>query len=219
MELTKKISDAYIKHILENGSMPNSVYSFCKGLKITEEKFYEHFSALEDIETSIWKSYITDTITDIMADDNYTTYSVREKLLAFYFTLVEKFKANRSFLLKAAEKFEKPVVLKSQRALMDAEASFMAYAKNLLMEARETQEVEQRPVPQIMNQYPKIWWKETVFILDFWLKDRSKLFEKTDSLIEKTVNTTMDLMARSPLDSLFDLGKFVLQNQKMATAK
>jgi ubiquinone biosynthesis protein COQ9 len=50
-------------------------------------------------------------------------------------------------------------------------------------------------------------------IIDFWIKDDSKLFEKTDTLIEKSVNTTMDWMARTPLDSLFDLGKFLFQNR------
>jgi len=33
-------------------------------------------------------------------------------------------------------------------------------------------------------------------------------------MIEKTVNTAFDLLGRSPLDSLFDLGKFIFQNRK-----
>jgi hypothetical protein len=51
-------------------------------------------------------------------------------------------------------------------------------------------------------------------IIDFWINDDSRLFEKTDTLIEKSVNTTMDWLGRTPFDSLLDLGKFLYQNKK-----
>jgi hypothetical protein len=46
------------------------------------------------------------------------------------------------------------------------------------------------------------------------LDDTSKGFEKTDILIEKSVNTVVDLADTKPLESLFDLGKF-LWKEKM----
>jgi hypothetical protein len=98
--------------------------------------------------------------------------------------------------------------------LVDFKSSFYDYLSELLMEARETREVEQRPIPQLMQRYPDLFWAKTLFILDFWIKDTSKSFEKTDTMIEKTVNTAFDLLGRSPLDSLFDLGKFIFQNRK-----
>ena len=50
------------------------------------------------------------------------------------------------------------------------------------------------------------------FVLDFWLKDTSAGFEKTDEAIEKGLNVTFDLFQRSPLDNLFDYGKFLARN-------
>ena len=41
---------------------------------------------------------------------------------------------------------------------------------------------------------------------------KSKSFEKTDAAIEKSVNLIMELMGKSALDSMFDLGKFLFQN-------
>jgi hypothetical protein len=52
-------------------------------------------------------------------------------------------------------------------------------------------------------------WVEFLFILKFWLDDTSKGFEKTDVMIEKTVKATFDVLDTTPLESLFDLGKFV----------
>jgi hypothetical protein len=57
-------------------------------------------------------------------------------------------------------------------------------------------------------------WIQFLFLLKFWMDDTSKGFEKTDVLIEKSVNTVVDLLDTKPLESLFDLGKF-LWKEKM----
>ena len=58
-------------------------------------------------------------------------------------------------------------------------------------------------------------WIQFLFILKFWLEDTSKSFEKTDVVIEKSVNTVVDLLNTKPLESLFDLGKFLWNERKM----
>ena len=44
------------------------------------------------------------------------------------------------------------------------------------------------------------------------LKDKSKNFEDTDALIEKTVNFSFDVMRSNGIDSFFDLAKFHIQH-------
>jgi AcrR family transcriptional regulator len=212
----EKMEKAYLEYVLEQGTDPSSVYMFCKKLKIEEASFYDKYASFEHLKAYIFKSYLADTVIAVQADAAYAQYSVREKLLAFMYTLVEKMKANRSFVLKMAEKFQQPIYIKNNAIFDMAEYTFTQYVNDLLIEARETKEIENRAIPQLMRQYPKVFWKETLYVIDFWLKDQSPLFEKTDTLIEKTINTTMDLMARSPLDAVLDLGKFLIQNRKMA---
>ena len=96
-------------------------------------------------------------------------------------------------------------------ALQPFREAFDDYARDLMAEGRESREVEPRPF--LTDRYPKALWAETLLILDFWVRDVSKNFEKTDTVIEKAVNTTFDLIGRSPLDSLFDLAKFMYQNR------
>ena len=50
-------------------------------------------------------------------------------------------------------------------------------------------------------------------VLDFWVKDKSKGFEQTDAMIEKSVNTSFDLIASSALDTVLDFAKFMYQNR------
>jgi len=210
----EKIRQAYTEYVLDNGKEPESVYAFCKKLKINEEDFYDEYSSFPQIESEIWKALFIEARAAAEREEVYQNYSVREKLLAFLYTWIETLKKNRSYILKFYEGFDKPIYTKRNVQLVDFKASFYDYLNELLMEARETREVEQRPIPQLMQRYPDLFWAKTLFILDFWIKDTSKSFEKTDTMIEKTVNTAFDLLGRSPLDSLFDLGKFIFQNRK-----
>jgi hypothetical protein len=53
-----------------------------------------------------------------------------------------------------------------------------------------------------------------MFIINFWLDDDSKDFEKSDEAIEKGINVSFDLFQRSPIDNLFEYGKFLTQNSR-----
>ena len=48
-----------------------------------------------------------------------------------------------------------------------------------------------------------------------WLDDTSKSFEKTDVYIEKSVNTSFDIIDTTPINSLVDLGSFFNEKIKM----
>lgn len=205
---------AYKLYVLENGKQPESVYAFAKKLEMQESEFYDHFNSFVQIESYLWKQTVLDTIEKIQQEEVYATYAVREKLLAFYYTWIEVLRTQRSFVLKQYEGLEKPLYMKNNVVITDAKVAFADFLNELIVEGVETREVERRPIPQLMQSYPKWLWYQALAILDFWLNDVSQGFEKTDVFIEKSVNTAMDLLGRSPLDSLVDLGKFLYQNRK-----
>jgi hypothetical protein len=49
--------------------------------------------------------------------------------------------------------------------------------------------------------------------MKFWLDDTSPSFEKTDIFIEKSVNTSFDVLNIQPLKSVIDLGKFLFKEK------
>ena len=51
-------------------------------------------------------------------------------------------------------------------------------------------------------------------MLKFWLEDTSESFEKTDVFIEKSINTSFDLLDTKALKSMLDLGKFIFKEKK-----
>ncbi|GAB3575124.1 hypothetical protein GCM10027578_38800 [Spirosoma luteolum] len=226
METTEKIRKAYVEYVLETGHQPASVFQFAKKLKLAESDFYTDYASFDAIEADVWLTLFNEARATVEADETYQGYSVREKLLAFYYTWIELLKAQRSFVvysygqLRPEAAAASPIAkaaLRSRgmasrsRVLAPFKDAFYDYARDLLAEGRESKEVEPRPF--ITDRYPDALWAQTLFVLDFWVRDVSKGFEKTDSAIEKAVNTAFDLIGRSPIDSLIDLAKFVYQNK------
>ncbi len=210
----EKIREAYMSYFLENGKEPETVYAFCKKLKISEAAFYERYTSFIQIQADIWKHILKTARHTAENEEVYANYSVREKVLAFYFTLIEILKQNRSYILKVYPTFEQPLLFKKQPHLIEMRHSFDDLIQDLLLEGQQTKEIENRPIPIIMQKYPDLFWAKTLLILDFWVKDGSQAFEKTDTFIEKSVNTIFDLLGKTALDSLIDLGKFMFQNRQ-----
>ena len=199
---------AFIEEVLTKGQNPASVFAFAKDLKSTEAEFYQHFNSFRSLERSIWSDWLKETVDTIEGDAAYTEYTVREKLLAFYFTWLEVLKNNRSFVLKRFEEIQKHEV--NPYFLEQLKSGFAEYIKGLIIEGKDTSEIAERP---FSNQYEKGFWIHFLFITRFWANDDSADYERTDAAIEKSVNLGLDLVAKGPLDSMIDFAKFMFQQR------
>ena len=55
----------------------------------------------------------------------------------------------------------------------------------------------------------ELLWLHLISCVEFWKKDTSPSFEKTDLYIEKTIDTGFELIDQEPLKKVLDLGKFL----------
>jgi hypothetical protein len=208
MATKEKIQNAYIEHLLTEGKQPASVFSFAKKNKIKEEEFYKYYGSFDTIEASIWTDFFTTTIAEIKGQEVWQGYSAREKALSFYFSFFEMLKSKRSFVNHSVSSFKKG--LRTPVQLKEAKEVFEALAIEIIQEGLETGEISDRKF--ISDRYKDALWMQVAFLLNFWVKDFSAGFEKTDEAIEKGVNVTFDLFQRTPIDNLLDYGKFLAQN-------
>ena len=205
---TVSIKDAYKTYLLENGRKPVSAYVFAKQNGMTEADFFNQYSSFELIDRELWKDFFHETLTRLKSEDVYSQYSVREKLLSFYYTLIEVLKQNRSYVLMT---WQTRLELK-RSYLKDFMQHFEEYAQELVQEGVATKEIENRLF--LTERYAEAMKAQLVFVLQFWINDNSKGFEQTDAAIEKAVNTAFDLMGKTPLDSFADFGKFLFQHAR-----
>ncbi|MBX2943545.1 MAG: TetR/AcrR family transcriptional regulator [Cyclobacteriaceae bacterium] len=205
-----KIREEYIAYILEQEKRPSTVFGFCKTIGIKEDTFYSHYGSFKALEKAIWQEYAQSTIDRLKSDSNYASFSAREKVLAFHFTLIEILKEERSFILFQLEK----------RTLRSSPPSFIrkfkkefdVWTSEVIEEGKQSDEIAKRPY--LDQKYGSLLWLHLHFVLMFWMKDDSAEFEKTDEAIEKSVNLAFDLMEKGVVDNVFEFGKFLFQQAK-----
>jgi len=208
MSLKEKIQDAYMDYVLSHGNEPHSVYVFCKELEIKESDFYESYNSFQSIGMEIWESLFTQTKEMIEKQEVWSEYTVREKFLSFFYSFCELLKSFRSY---ATYSFKAGIPgIKDSAILGPIKKSFLQFADSLITEGLDTGEILDRKF--ITDRYRDGLWIQFLFIIQFWIKDYSLGFEKTDEAIEKGVNLSFDLMARSPLDSIIDYSRFLARN-------
>lgn len=207
MATTQEIIENYIDYVLTHGEQPKSVYTYSKSLGISEAEFYQMFASFDAVERAIWSASIVETIDTIRQQEVWTSYTAREKMLSFFYSYVEVLKRQRSFVsysLNDSGKLSTPAVL------TDVKTVFGNFAEDLINEGLSSGELAERKF--ISKRYKDALWLQFAFILNFWIKDDSKDFEKTDEAIEKGINVTFDLFQHSPLDNLIEYGKFISRN-------
>lgn len=200
-----KIIAFYMDSVLEQESVPHSIYKFCKQHKIKEDEFYALFGSFDALRKAIWNTFFANTIALLQQNEEYGSFSNKDKMLTFFFTFFELLTLNRSYVLFTLEgdqkMLEKLSELKGLRKHVKAFASELVEAAN----ADKTLRVTKRS-PAIFSEGA---WVQFLFLLKFWMDDSSAGFEKTDLAIEKSVTTIFNVFDKTPLESLIDFGKFL----------
>lgn len=222
MEATKKttskkkvidddfIIEKYMNQVLEKNEEPKNVFVFCKENKIDETEFYTFFGSLDALRQEIWIKFFENTLTAIQKEKDFDSNSDKNKLLTMYFTLFEILTLNRSYVLFALK--ENKEGLKNLKSLKGIRSHLKDFVETII--DTESSEIKEKVAKITKPVFAEGAWIQFLFLLKFWMDDTSKSFEKTDILIEKSVNTVVDLLNTKPLESLFDLGKF-LWKEKM----
>lgn len=209
---TNGIISMYMDYVLLHNEQPKSIYIFTKDNNFEESDFYQHFTSFENIEKSIFTTFLHNTLQVLAKSEEYESFDARNQLLSFYFTFFETLTANRSYVVYALGK--QKGAFKKLKSLNGLRTEFHKYISNLDI---ETLDIQQERIEKLQqNAINESAWAQLLFTLKFWLDDSSKAFEKTDLFIEKSVNASFDIMNITPIKSVIDLGKFLFK-EKMTT--
>ncbi|WP_417859203.1 TetR family transcriptional regulator C-terminal domain-containing protein [Xanthomarina gelatinilytica] len=205
----ENIMSLYMDYVLEHEKKPHTVYQFAKANKLDEQEFYKHFTSFEILEKEIFQAFFDNTLTVLHKSADYETFDARNKLLSFYFTFFENLTANRSFVLLALKTHQNS--LKGLKKLSKLRLSFTKYIQDLDIDMLD---INQKQIQQIQQKgLQESAWIQLLLTLKFWMEDQSASFEKTDVFIEKSVNTSFDILQMTPLKSVLDFGKFLFKEK------
>lgn len=203
-----KIIGFYMNDVLENNAEPANVYVFCKRNGIEETQFYQFFNSISALRQEIWVKFFENAEAIMRQSADYQGYAEKDKLLTLYFTIFEILTLNRTYVSWSLRDNKHGL-----RNLVDLK-QFRTRFKDFVEELLKTQNPEKyRKVRDVTEpMLAEGAWIQFLFILKYWLDDTSKGFEKTDIIIEKSVNTVTSLLDTKPLENLIDLGKFLWKN-------
>ncbi|MCU7616280.1 TetR family transcriptional regulator C-terminal domain-containing protein [Chryseobacterium sp. PBS4-4] len=204
----EKIFELYGDYILNHGEKPKNVYHFAKDNEFEEKDFYNYFSSFEHIEKKMLVNLFDKSVElafEVNSSDEVTS---KEKLLNVYFIFFENMTMNRSLVLMILGN-EKLKSAKISNQLKEVHRDFI---KTLDF---NDWEIIKKSKENIKNLHEKAreeaLWLHLVSAIEFWKKDTSPSFEKTDIFIEKTIDTGFELMDNEPLRKAVDLGKFLFK--------
>ncbi|PRP67948.1 TetR family transcriptional regulator C-terminal domain-containing protein [Nonlabens agnitus] len=202
---------AYMEYVLEHEKTPKSVFKFAKDNNMTEADFYGFFGSFEGLRKEIWNTFFTMTMDVAHKSEDYHSFSNREKMLTFFYTFFELLTLNRSYVLFALQ--ENQHMMSKMEQLKGLRKHVKGFAKELIQDRNENK--TNILLERSETIYSEGAWVQMLFLLKFWMDDDSAGFEKTDMAIEKSVNTIFDVFDNTPLDAVFDFGKF-LWKERMA---
>jgi hypothetical protein len=187
-----------------------NVFVFCKKHNLEESDFYSSYGSFDSLKKDIWVKFFENTVVTMKKEPTFETYSDKNKLLTLYFTLFEILTLNRSYILLTLK--ENKEGLKNLKSLTTFRKHFKEY---IVTKIKSKDSMPFSNLSKVTEPvYSEGAWIQFLFLLKFWMDDTSKGFEKTDVLIEKSVNTVVGLLDTKQLENLFDLGKF-LWKEKM----
>ena len=204
-----RIKQAYLEYVLRKGTPPASVYKLTRKLNLPEEELYRSYANFDTIDRELWADFGREARATAEREPVWEQYGSREKLLSFYYTLLEILKRNRSYALQALRRSLHRMPGLTPRVLDDFRQEFEVFVADILREGRRTEEVASRPLLQ--EQYPRAFWQQMLFVLGFFAKDDTVDFERTDAAVEKAVTLSFDLVGRNTLDSAVDFVRFLVQ--------
>lgn len=206
----EQILDLFITYVDEEGlGFDNE--AFCLDHSIQISQFRELLLSVEEAEKSVWEELMRAALQTVTSDTQFETFTIKDKLLSVYYTFFENCGLNSGFCkesIKYHGKLGMIPVLKNMKVL------FVEFVKDNFPSSKFPVAQYSEKVNQLGGSVQsEAVYGQLLFLLDFWSRDTSIDYEKTDIAIEKAVKALTDLIDITPIKSLIDFGKFIWQER------
>ncbi|WP_452226686.1 TetR family transcriptional regulator C-terminal domain-containing protein [Lacinutrix cladophorae] len=204
-----EILTMYMDYVVEHRNKPDSITDFTQLHGFSEELFLTHFTSFKDLEKDIYLLLFDNSLAILKQTPEYVSFTKKDKLLSLYYTFFENLSLNQEFLKINLKGFENQ--LKALSRFSRFKRSFLKFVEELDL---ETLHLNVDTIENIQKKTIKeSSWIQLLFTMKFWLDDTSEAFEKTDIFIEKSINTSFELLNTKSLNNIIDLAKFLYKEK------
>ena len=199
----------YMDYVVEYRSKPDDVEDFAQLHQFEDLQFYKYFPSFKEVEKAIYNVLFENSLIILKQTPEYQSFSKKDKLLSLYYTFFENLALNQEYVKLNLKGFENQ--LKALSVFSSFKKSFTAFIDELNL---ETLHLNVDSIENIQKKTIKeSAWVQLLFTMKFWLDDTSEAFEKTDIFIEKSINTSMELLDTKSLENIIDFAKFLYKEK------
>lgn len=197
---------AYKNYTLKKGKTPKSVDKLVTFSETDFSDFKSAFNNLEELELAIVFKYFQKIEKTLREDQSSRELSRKELHLAMLYMLVEKVEKDQIFLeIFVHQKRKDPAFIAKLNMLLSRQEFMIFKTKGKVTEMLENINVNPKKTAIINH---------AMSVILFSLSDVSEDGQDTDAFIEKTTELLFKLSDTSTLNSIFDLGKFLVQRKQ-----
>lgn len=204
------IQQYYREYVEQMGKRPKWLFRFLEATQLQQEQFDNHYQTLADLEIDIWDDVAQQVLSVLQQDSEYPAYSSAEKLLAYYFTLLQTLSEHQTTFEGMIGSSRTWGVL--PQYLRQFRDHYLDYIASLVEEGIEEGSIASRFT--LSNYYKRGLWWQCLFILNYWSNDDSTDKSASDEAVERAVVLSFELMGHNAVDSAIGLGKFLLNKTR-----
>lgn len=199
----------YMDHVAANQFRPATISDFAVANNFEAPLFYKHYDSFKELEQEIFKTLFETSLVTLEESDEFLTFGKKDKLLSFYFTFFENISLNKEYVQFVLKDYG--LSLETLSVLSPVRELFGNFVDMLKLQELNINFSAIEPFQKATIRESA--WIQFLFTLKFWLDDTSPDFEKTDVFIEKSLNTSLELIDTKALNNIIDLGKFLYKER------
>jgi len=200
-----QLIDMYMDEVVRLQAKPADIASFSIKYNFEEDEFYEHFESFAALDQAIFKILFDTSVATLAESPDFVSFSKKDKLLSLFYTFFENLSLNREYVMVTIATYGNQ--LKALFVFSDMKISFSQFMAMLNF---ETINLNIETVENIQKtSIAEGAWVQLLLTIKFWMTDDSAEFMKTDIFIEKSINTSLELLNTQSFQNILDLGKFL----------
>ena len=199
------IIDQYMDTVVSGNGKPASIFDFATAIKIDKNQFIEHFNNFETLDQEIIKILFDTSLATLAESGDYMSFTKKDKLLSLYYTFFENLSLNRDFILIIINSYG--TIFNTITLFKTLKPIFTSFIDSLNLETLSLnidtlENIQKKSIKETA-------WVQLLLTIKFWTNDESEGCERTDVFIEKSINTSVELLNTQSLHNIIDLGKFL----------
>jgi Tetracyclin repressor-like, C-terminal domain len=191
---------AAYKAMVAAGEQPINAHTLAERADMTAEQFAQFFASADEVGRKAWSDYLAAIQAQLGKSETYQGYSARQKMIAYFFSLVETLGVDRAFIEKTRCK---------EDLIKDYKAGYKAHMAEVVQEGLAMSDVHERF--GLSKYYPDVLWLLHSRLVEFWLDDTSEDYTATERAIEIYSKLPLELMGSNVLDSLVETVRFAVE--------